>query len=270
MNLSTREIQLSCLKVLVEFDGLCRARGLRYFLSGGTLLGAIRHRGFIPWDDDVDVMMPRADYERLLAMGDGRIFSLNSGDYGRPWARMADESTRRSSEALFSGDTDGAYIDIFPIDGVPADARRERRFYRRIRICDMLWRTATRNSIGANERLRTIKKIAAALLRPIGAKPFARRMNRIAMAQNYDGEFRGVSMITHYGARERMPAGVFDRAVEVEFEGLHLPAPCGWDEYLSRLYGDYMTLPPQHQRATHHSSYTKVEENNKSEAEASE
>lgn len=259
MSLSTREIQLSCLKVLEAFDGLCRERGLRYYLSGGTLLGAIRHKGFIPWDDDVDVMMPREDYERLLTVGDGRIFCLNRGDYGRPWARMSDAGTRRSSEALFTGDTDGAYIDIFPIDGVPEGAFAAKLFYRRIRISDMLWRTATRNSIGTNERLRLLKRVAAALLKPIGAKPFARRMNRIAMAQPYDGKFRGVSMITHYGAREKMPAEVFDRAVEVDFEGLRLPAPCGWDVYLSRLYGDYMVIPPEHRRATHHSSYERTE-----------
>ena len=259
MNLTTREIQLRCLEVLKAFDALCRAEKLSYFLSGGTLLGAIRHKGFIPWDDDVDVMMPRADYQRLLELGDSRIYSTEHGNYGRPWARMADAGTRRSSPALFSGDTSGAYIDIFPIDGVPADGRAAKRFYRRIRLQDMLWRTAMRNSIGEKERMKAIKKLAAALLRPIGPKPFARRMNRIAMAQDYNGSFRGVSMITHYGAREKMPAEVFDHAVDVDFEGLRLPAPCGWDAYLSRLYGDYMVIPPEHRRVTHNSAYQKLE-----------
>lgn len=257
--LTTREIQLSCLEVLKRFDGLCRKEGLAYFLSGGTLLGAIRHKGFIPWDDDVDVMMPRADYERLLKLKDARIHSLESGDYGRPWARMADGGTRRSSEALFTEDTSGTYIDIFPIDGVPEGSFAAKLFYRRIRLFDMLWRTAMRNSIGAGERLRSLKKLSAALLRPIGPKPFARRMNRIAMGQDYGGKYRGVSMITHYGAREKMPAGVFDRAVEVDFEGLRLPAPCGWDTYLTRLYGNYMEIPPEHKRVTHNSSYEKTE-----------
>jgi len=260
MNLTTRQIQLSCLEVLKNFDALCRERGLTYFLSGGTLLGAVRHRGFVPWDDDVDVMMPRADYERLLALGHPGIYSVETREnYGRPWARMADESTRRSSEALFTADTSGTYIDIFPIDGVPEGAFAAKLFYRRIRMSDMLWRTAMRNSIGKKERMRALKKIAAALLRPIGPKPFARRMNRIAMKQAYDGKYRGVSMITHYGARERMPAGVFDHAVDVEFEGLRLPAPCGWDVYLSRLYGNYMEIPPEHRRVTHNSSYQKSE-----------
>ena len=258
-NLTTREIQLSCLEVLKEFDALCRAQGLTYFLSGGTLLGAVRHRGFIPWDDDVDVMMPRADYQRLLALKNPRIRSTESDSYGRPWARMANEGTKRSSEALFRDDTSGTYIDIFPIDGVPEGEFATKLFYRRIRLNDMLWRTAMRNSIGEKERMKAVKKIAAALLRPIGPKPFARRMNRIAMAQPYNGKFRGVSMITHYGAREKMNADVFDHAVEVDFEGLRLPAPCGWDAYLSRLYGNYMEIPPEHRRVTHNSSYQKSE-----------
>ena len=258
-NLTTREIQLSCLEVLKEFDALCRAEGLSYFLSGGTLLGAIRHKGFIPWDDDIDVMMPRADYMRLLALKNPRIYSVEGGDYGRPWARMADENTKRSNEALFTNDTSGTYIDIFPIDGVPEGKLATKIFYKRIRLNDMLWRTAMRNSIGEKERMQAVKKLAAAILKPIGPKPFAKRMNRIAMARSYDGKYRGVSMITHYGAREKMPAEVFDHAVDVDFEGLRLPAPCGWDAYLSRLYGDYMVLPPEHRRATHNSTYQKSE-----------
>ena len=262
--LTTREIQLSCLEVLKGFDALCRQHGLTYFLSGGTLLGAIRHKGFIPWDDDVDVMMPRADYERLLKLPveDARwgFFSLETkADYGRPWARMTDENTRRSTAALFTGDTSATYIDIFPIDGVPEGEQAAKRFYRRIRLLDMLGRTAMRNSIGEKERMQGLKKFVAALLRPIGSRPFSRAMNRLAAAQPYDGRYRGVSMITHYGAREKMPAEVFDHGVEVDFEDLRLPAPCGYHVYLSRLYGDYMQIPPEHRRVTHHSAYQRTE-----------
>lgn len=264
--LTTREIQLSCLEVLKGFDALCRKHSLTYFLSGGTLLGAIRHKGFIPWDDDVDVMMPRADYQRLLAIAqeeaDPRwgFYSLDTrSDYGRPWARMTDERTRRSGAGLFANDTSGTYIDIFPVDGMPTGRLATRIFFARIRINDMLWRTATRSSIGQKERMKALKKLASLLLRPIGPRPFARKMNRIAMLQDYSGRFRGVSMITHYGAREKMLASVFDHAVEVDFEGLRLPAPSGYDAYLTRLYGDYMQLPPEHRRVTHNTSYQKSE-----------
>lgn len=263
--LSTREIQLSCLEVLRGFDALCRRHGLTYFLSGGTLLGAIRHRGFIPWDDDVDVMMPRKDYERLLHLPaeDKRwgLYSLETKtDYGRPWARMTDENTRRANTALFTGDTSGTYIDIFPIDGVPEKDFAAKLFYKRIRLLDMLSRTAMRNSIGEKERMQGLKKCAAALLRPIGPRPFSKAMNRIAARQDYNGKCRGVAMITHYGAREKMPAEVFDHAVDVDFEGLCLPAPCGYDTYLTRLYGDYMQLPPEHRRVTHSSAYQRTED----------
>lgn len=263
--LTTREIQLSCLELLKGFDALCKAQGLTYFLSGGTLLGAVRHRGFIPWDDDVDVMMPRKDYERLLKLpvqgGNWGFYSLETrADYGRPWARMTDERTSRTAKALFTGDTAGTYIDIFPIDGVPEGRLATKLFYGRIRLLDMFSRTAMRSSIGEKERMRGLKKFAATLLRPIGPRPFSRAMNCIAARQDYDGKYRGVAMITHYGARERMPAGVFDCAVEVDFEGLRLPAPCGYDAYLTRLYGDYMVLPPEYRRVTHNTGYQRTED----------
>lgn len=268
--LSLREVQLSCLEVLKVFDAFARKNGLRYYLSGGTLLGAVRHKGFIPWDDDVDLMMPRGDYERLLRLsqnlpeGQYRFYSVDTDkNYVRPWARMTDQGTSLSTGSIFDGDTAATFIDIFPIDGVPAGRLATKWFFIRLRINDALWRTATRNTIRDYERLQTLKKVLRKLLKFTGAQFFARRMNRIAMRYAYGpSKFRGVSMITHYGSREKMPAEVFDHAVEVDFEGLRLPAPCGWDTYLTRLYGDYMQLPKEHQNivSTHNHRYQKSEE----------
>ncbi len=267
--LSTREVQLRCLSVLKAFDAVCRENHLNYYLSGGTLLGAIRHRGFIPWDDDVDVMMPRADYMKLLdvPMSDPRyaMFSAEKcADYCRAWARMTDTRTRTQQVGLFDGDTDGIYIDIFPIDGMPAGKLASRLFFARLRLLDVLCKFPRRKRISSVERWRTAKIMLRALLGwlPLDTHALALRMNRVAQKQPYETrDFRGVSMTTHYGARERMPAEVFDHAVDVEFEGLKLPAPCGWDFYLTRLYSDYMQLPPEHARASEHSaSYAKTAE----------
>ena len=265
--LSTREVQLRCLSVLKAFDAVCRENHLNYYLSGGTLLGAIRHRGFIPWDDDVDVMMPRADYMKLLdvPMSDPRyaMFSAEKcADYCRAWARMTDTRTRTQQVGLFDGDTDAIYIDIFPIDGMPTGKLASRLFFARIRLLDVLCKFPRRKRISDVERWRTAKILLRTLLGwlPLNTHALALKMNRIAQRQPYDArDFRGVSMVTHYGARERMPAEVFDHAVDVEFEGLKLPAPCGWDFYLTRLYGDYMQLPPEHARVgTHAASYTEA------------
>ena len=264
--LSLRDVQLSCLNIMKAFDAFCKENNLTYFLSGGTLLGAIRHKGFIPWDDDVDLMMPREDYQRMLTLDfpDERygFFCLEKmKDYSRPWVRMTDKSTVISGMAHFSGDTEAICIDIFPIDGIPAGKLATKLFFKRIRLNDALCKSAKRNYTPDGERFRRLKQVLLALLKPIGARRFAIRMNRIAMKYPFaTSKFRGVSMVTHYGAREKMEAKVFDHAVEVDFEGMKFPAPNGWHDYLSRLYGDYMQLPPEHARSCHFARYTKLEE----------
>jgi len=263
--LSLRDIQMSSLRIMKAFDAFCREHKLTYYLSGGTLLGAIRHKGFIPWDDDVDLMMPRPDYQRMLSMdfSDPRysLYCLEKSDgYSRPWVRLTDKSTVVSGTAHFDGDSEGLAIDIFPIDGVPEGRLATKLFFKRIRLNDALCKSAKRKVIPEGERFRRLKTILPMLLRPIGAKRFAVRMNRIAMGQPFEtGKFRGVSMVTHYGEREKMPAMVFDHPVEVDFEDMKCPAPNGYHEYLSRLYGDYMQLPPEHARGRHFTRYTTSE-----------
>jgi len=122
--MTLREVQLSCLDIMKAFDAFCKENKLTYYLSGGTLLGAVRHQGFIPWDDDVDLMMPREDYQRMLTLDfpdpNYGFFCLEKmADYSRPWVRMTDKRTVISGMAHYSGDTQAICIDIFPIDGVP-------------------------------------------------------------------------------------------------------------------------------------------------------
>jgi len=264
--MTLREVQLSCLDIMKAFDAFCKENKLTYYLSGGTLLGAVRHQGFIPWDDDVDLMMPREDYQRMLTLDfpdpNYGFFCLEKmADYSRPWVRMTDKRTVISGMAHYSGDTQAICIDIFPIDGVPAGRLATKLFFKRIRLNDALCKSAKRNYTPEGERFRRLKAVLRALLTPIGARRLALRMNRIAMAHPFaTSAYRGVSMVTHYGEREKMPAGVFDHSVELPFEGLPFPAPNGYHEYLSRLYGDYMQLPPEHARSCHFARYTRSEE----------
>lgn len=121
--LSEREIQLSILQILQYFDSYCKKYQLRYYLSGGTLLGAIRHKGFIPWDDDIDVCMPRPDYEKLLITFKNNAnekYLLSSFDVGnsyRPYVKILDLKTKVISKN--SEDEQYLWIDVIPVDGLP-------------------------------------------------------------------------------------------------------------------------------------------------------
>ena len=139
-----RPLQLRILEILLAVDKVCREHGLRYYLWAGTLLGAIRHKGFIPWDDDVDICMPRADYDTLMAHAKEwlpapyeAMSAETNGKYPGSFGKIIDSSTTLIERAHYAY-LSGIYIDVFPIDGVPQSAWRRRlhfarfEFYKRI------------------------------------------------------------------------------------------------------------------------------------------
>ena len=264
--LSIREVQLSCIEMVRAFDAFCRKHNITYYLSGGTMLGAIRHRGFIPWDDDVDIMMPRKDYEKLLKIGFEhdrfRIQNLNnSPEYARPWSRITDTHTEQISQVYFKGDTYAVFIDVMPMDGLPESAFKTKLHYKRMRFLDALNKGAKRAFIEENERMAFLKRMAMKLIGVKGARKIAIRIDKLAQKWPFEGsKYRGVSVVSHYGVKEKLKAEVFDQTIEVEFEGMQLMLFSGYESYLKNIYGDYMKLPPEEKRViTHRTRYRMVE-----------
>lgn len=259
--LSLRQIQMVGLDMLRYFDRLCSERGLRYFLSGGTLLGAVRHQGFIPWDDDVDVMMPRPDYNRLCEWmdghRDGRYLILQTGehtDYATPYLRVLDTRTHVIPTEYMRHSVPHLFLDVFPIEGLPDDERTCLRFYRKMRAYDVMYQSSKKAQFQPGERLQALKKLFIGLARRTGGTAaWARRFNKAAQKTPFgQTKHAGVCVIAHYGARERMPLDVFSESVPVTFEGQTFPAPKGYDVYLRNLYGNYMQLPPEEKRFSAH------------------
>ena len=260
--LSLNEIKKIELELLKKFDVFCKENGIRYFLSNGTLLGAVKYEGFIPWDDDIDVLVPREDYDRFISLFPDddryRLFAFErKGQYRFPFAKLCDMTTRKEEENVDNGVVLGLDIDIFPLDAWNTDPEKAKREVKRIRR-EMFYLSLSklRKPDSKNPVKRAAKGIAMAYCKTVGSARWIRSILKESIrAEQKDSAYVGCKSWCIYGEREIIPAEAFADAVEVTFEGAKFPAPVGYDTYLRSLYGDYEKDPPMDQQRSHH-TYT--------------
>lgn len=257
-----RQIQLDMMDCLVEF---LRKNELRYYLSGGTLLGAVRHKGYIPWDDDIDINIPRPDCEKLFQLCQGKI-----GDYVLCQGGEEDSYSKRcfwyrlyNPRVLIESYMGGVakepyymplYIDIFPIDGFPKGDFSTRIFsYRLILRCKILLIAANDKVVGKTWFRKMVHYIAYVPVRIIGYRFWCRRFMRLAQKYKFDDcDYVGATTIVHYLPREKMEKASYLQSVAMEFEGRKYDCPGSYDTYLKSLYGNYWELPPAEKQKTEH------------------
>lgn len=265
---SLRKLQLEELKILEEFIRICEKHKLRYYMLGGTLLGAIRHKGFIPWDDDVDVTMPREDYEIFLKLPENEYnpqFKLvtyeNSEKYRYPWARIENENIKIINHSANIPREENAWIDVIPLDGFPDSAIK--RFFHKIHLSfwwnlnqivqydELVDQKRKRSGLG-----KMAVKIAGAfkwINRIVGYKTCLKHLNSILMKYPYNSDTKEViNFLAAYGFDETFLRESFAEIEKYDFEGRRINGPKGYDSVLRRIYGDYMDLPPIDQRNKHH------------------
>lgn len=258
--LTADEIKKEELDILLTFKGLCNRLHLRYTLIGGTLLGAIRHQGFIPWDDDIDVGMPRNDYMKLIDFA-RHNHSLQGLGFEDIYLAPLEESTfiklistKVHVQERFNQNQGHLWIDIMPIDGLPNSATATQKLYRRVTFYRKILGMSYANPDEGATPLRKIVKRCFQLIDRnhwLGKRAM-HKINRIAKENPYGStEFVGVLTNGLYGPGERMPIKGYEDTVEVTFEGERFKAMSCWDSYLTGIYGDYMTLPPVEKRVNH-------------------
>ncbi len=250
------------LEIADEIDRMCREHGVGYFLAYGSLLGAARHGGFIPWDDDMDIAMLRADYERFAAhFREWRsserfdILDCRRGKSIFPFLKVVDTTTRVQENFTAKGISNGVWVDVFPLDAVPKDAAA--LFKRRNRL-DLLRNFIVADpTVGSSALAKLAKRIVCPFVSHLDASEYARRVDACgkeadARARASADEATGmVADIVAEGTPERTYDEALFEPIEMAFEDRSYLAPAGFERMLEIQYGDWRTPPAENDRAVH-------------------
>lgn len=245
-----KNIELDIFRSFIE---ACEKLNLKYYVIGGTLLGAVRHKGFIPWDDDIDVGMPRKDYEKFIANGqkhlpEGLFVQTFDTDpeYPANFAKIRNSGTTFVEYSIKDRNINhGVYIDIFPLDFYPEKGERLfgiKKLLLTLRITDAF--------TPSNMKLKTkAVRCLTRVLFPnvIGAVKKRERLFKSVTEGKYIANHCGA-----WGKKEIVPADWYGEGTSLMFEGIEVSAPLHYHNWLTQVYGDYMQLPPEEKRVPHH------------------
>lgn len=243
------------LHIFQAFIKICDQLGLKYYLLGGTMLGAVRHKGFIPWDDDIDIGMLRSDYEIFVAKAQAllpeHIFLQTidtDPEYLANYAKLRHSGTAFIETAVKDRKINhGIFIDIFPLDHYPDSEKERKRFHRLNKLYTL--RIGAEFYCSAKSFKRKAAHCVAKLLLPSVKQALRKREN---LMRSYP---EGAYIANHCGAwgkKEIVPADWYAEGTILEFEGLLVTAPKNYESWLTQVYGNYMQLPPVEKRKTHH------------------
>ncbi|WP_172135214.1 phosphorylcholine transferase LicD [Adlercreutzia sp. ZJ473] len=253
--LTLQEIQTEAYRMLCEFDDVCASSGLTYSLAYGTLLGAVRHAGFIPWDDDIDIVMTRPEYDRLITLAPRmNECRLVEGGNGCLWVKIVSERTSLVDRSMKKSNCDGGvFIDVFPLDGV-----RSRLHYQ---VCRFL--RGVRNSAYVIDfencewvSHKGLRRVAGIAGRIIPERSYDKLIYRFATACPKKGTQQIANMFSAYGyEKECTPINGMRHRRFVDFEGRSFPVLFDSEQYLERVYGKNWSVPVERPRQDHGEYY---------------
>ncbi len=275
MKNNIKVLQTEELKVMKIIKEICEKENIRYFMIGGTLLGAIRHSGFIPWDDDVDLAMPRKDYERFLEVSNkylpSNIFVQNfrtDDKYRYYITRVLNKNILVEEKRFIGVDTPQAYasVDIFPIDGSPNIKFFRNIHYFRVMIRRFLMSLCYRDTIDKERKRSKMENLLLNILikipfeRIISPNKIKESLDKLLKKYGMENSLYSGTIMGAYRIREMVPTVMFGNPKLYKFEDDTFYGPELVDDYLKHMYGNYMKLPPKEQQKTHYTNITIVEQ----------
>ena len=256
-----KEIQNAILSIFKEIIKICERHNLRYYAIGGTCIGAVRHKGFIPWDDDLDIAMPDSDYKKFYEYAQKELppelkvfYTADMRHNGNVFMKVHNTSTTfiEKSELNHPDSYKGVYVDIMPLGGVPSDSKLQKKYAFRVKY--MIWINQKRRcSFGDHNALKS--KLLWLVFLPLNIfVPYdfwSKKWQKYTEKFSFDK-----SDYTGYVWSRNIGRLIFDKVwfedyVEMPFEDTTIRCPSGWDKYLSQHFGDYMKLPPESARLIH-------------------
>lgn len=271
-----RKLQLAELEVLKEIVRICENENIHYYLMGGTFLGAVRHKGFIPWDDDIDIGMPRDDYERFLEIVQIKInkeeYELqtykNNKEYNYYPARIIDKRIKILNESAKNKQIVYAWVDIFPLDGMPSNV-----IISKIHQFRLLFRRAM-SKFACFDDVVNLKDVNRPLIEKIliwfGMHfKFLKKINKLKQFNKIDKLLKKypinkskyyVNFMGAYRFKEMFKKEIYGNTAKYDFETEKLVAPSNYHKVLSQMYGDYMKIPSEHQRNKHNTKIIEEED----------
>jgi len=257
-----RKLQLTELGILMEFDRVCRKHNLRYYVVGGTLIGAVRHKGFIPWDDDIDVSMPRKDFKILLR--------ISKNEFGKDYFLQTCKTNKKCSfqyaklrkSGTYFGEEKfehlsfhkGIFMDIFPLDYIPENKLLQKLLFKTYGLFSGLISSKDKSDEYLFRDRKGIVAVILKCLRFLMPKFLLQAMRTLTtkLSNSISNKKLLASFSGFHGyPKEISPAHWWAEGTDVEFEGKAVKAPKGYKTLLTHMFGDFMELPPENERVNH-------------------
>ena len=249
-------IQDRILSILKEFITICEENDLNYYALGGTLLGAVRHNGFIPWDDDIDIGMPREDYEKFKKLAP-TLLPSNLGIVNNSLNLDITQLVDKNVTIKFVNTENNVFIDIFPLDGFPEKGSYAARLHGfRVLFQRMLCKISVLDQLEDKNR-GTLENVIVKISKILRIQKLLPKdtlvdsLHKVIQKYNFKTSNYVGNILGRYREREIVPREYFKEPVSLFFEDTVIKCPTDYKGYLTEIYGDYMKLPPVEERIAH-------------------